>query len=158
MQCAEDELAVRSLVAAYTDAVNRRDAEGMAAVFIADGVIEKPGFGDPVRGVEKILKRYRRLQRERDFLCQLINSGIVEVDGDKATARWWFTEVKKPVGSDDWLYLIGVYQDESVRTLEGWRIARRVQTTILDQKIPADSGMVTNPLPAFFPLTGLPTP
>jgi len=158
MQCAEDELAVRSLVAAYTDAVNRRDAEGMAAVFIADGVIEKPGFGDPVRGVEKILKRYRRLQRERDFLCQLINSGIVEVDGDKATARWWFTELKKPVGSDDWLYLIGVYQDESVRTPEGWRLARRVQTTILDQTIPAGSGMVANALPAFSPVTGLPTP
>jgi uncharacterized protein (TIGR02246 family) len=157
MQCAEDELAVRSLVAAYTDAVNRRDAEGMAAVFIADGVIEKPGFGDPVRGVEKILKRYRRLQRERDFLCQLINSGIVEVNGDKATARWWFTEVKKPVGSDDWLYLIGVYQDESVRTPDGWRLARRVQTTILDQTIPSGSGMVANALPAFFPLTGLPT-
>ena len=47
-----DELAVRSLAAAYTDAVNRRDADGMAAVFAPDGVIEKPGFGDYWRAVD----------------------------------------------------------------------------------------------------------
>jgi uncharacterized protein (TIGR02246 family) len=156
MQNAEDELAVRNLVAAYADAVNRRDPEGMAAIFVADGVIEKPGFGDPVCGVEKITRRYRRLQRERDFLCQMINSGIVAIDRDTATARWWFSEMKKPVGSDDWLFLIGVYQDEAVRTDHGWRISRRVQTTIMEQTIPGGTGIVASPLPPFFALRGLP--
>lgn len=158
MQNAEDELAVRSLAAAYSDAVNRRDAEGMAAVFAPDGIIEKPGFGDPVQGVEKILKRYRRLQRERDFLCQMIHSGIVEIDGDRATARWWFSELKKPAGSEDWLSMIGVYQDEAVRTPEGWRFARRMQTTIQEQALPGGPGMSTHALPHFLPLRGLPTP
>jgi uncharacterized protein (TIGR02246 family) len=156
MQNAQDELAVRSLAAAYSDAVNRRDADGMAAVFTPDGIIEKPGFGDPVQGVEKILKRYRRLQRERDFLCQMIHSGIVEVDGDRATARWWFSELKKPVGGDDWLSMIGVYQDEAVRTPEGWRFARRSQTTIMEQPVPSGAGMIHHALPAFLPLRGLP--
>lgn len=156
MQNAQDELAVHSLVAAYADAVNRRDAEGMAAVFAPDGVIEKPGFGDPVVGVEKILKRYRRLQRERDFLCQMIHSGVVEVDGDRAAGRWWFSELKKPVGGDDWLYMIGVYQDEARRTAEGWRFARRIQTTVMEQPLPGGAGMLMHPLPDFLPLRGLP--
>lgn len=158
MQNAQDELAIRSLAAAYSDAVNRRDAAGMAAVFAPDGVIEKPGFGDPVQGVEKILKRYTRLQREREFLCQMIHSGIVEVDGDRATARWWFSEIKKPVGGDDWLSMIGVYQDDVVRTQQGWRFARRVQTTIQEQALPGGAGMKAHPLPDFFPLRGLPCP
>jgi hypothetical protein len=158
MQSAEDENAVRSLAAAYSDAVNRRDHEGMAAVFAPDGIIEKPGFGDPVQGIEKITKRYRRLQSERDFLCQMIHSGIVEIDGDRATARWWFSELKKPVGSDDWLYMIGVYQDEAVRLDVGWRFARRSQTTIMDQPLPGGAGAAMNPLPSFWPLRGLPQP
>lgn len=158
MQNAQDELAIRSLAAAYSDAVNRRDADGMAAVFAPDGIIEKPGFGDPVQGTEKILKRYRRLQRERDFLCQMMHSGIVEIDGDRATARWWFSEIKKPVGTDDWLSMIGVYQDEVVRTPEGWRFARRMQMTIQEHAWPGGAGLSFHGLPDFLPLRGLPTP
>ncbi len=158
MQNGQDELAIRSLAAAYSDAVNRRDPEGMVAVFASDGIIEKPGFGDPVQGVDKILKRYRRLQRERDFLCQLTHSGIVAVEGDKATARWWFSEIKKPVGSNDWLSMIGVYQDEAIRTEQGWRFARRMQTTIMEQAIPGGAGMTMHALPTFLALNGLPLP
>jgi len=158
MQSAEDEMAVRSLAQAYADAVNRRDPEGMAAVFAPDGVIEKPGFGDPVQGVEKIAKRYRRLQSERDFLCQMIHSGVVEINGDRATSRWWFSELKKPVGGDDWLYMVGVYQDDLVRLDIGWRFARRSQTTIMNQELIGGAGCVMAPLPAFWPVRGLPTP
>lgn len=158
MQDSQDELAVRHLAAAYSDAVNRRDPEGMVAVFAPDGIIEKPGFGDPVQGMDKILKRYRRLQRERDFLCQLTHSGIVWIKGDRATARWWFSEIKKPVDSETWLSMIGVYQDEVRRTELGWRFARRMQTTIMEQAIPGESVMTMHALPIFLPLSGLPRP
>ncbi len=144
-----DELAVRNLAAAYTDAVNRRDAEGMAAVFAVDGVIEKPGFGDPVVGIAKITKRYRRLQRERDFLFQMTHSGIVEFTADdRANARWWFSELKQAKGASSWLYIMGVYQDEAVRLDEGWRFARRTQTTLLNQTLSAE-GLEAFPLPGF---------
>lgn len=152
----EDEMAIRALAAAYADAVNRRDAEGMAAVMAPDGVIEKPGYGDPVRGRDIILKRYRRLQRERDFLCQMIHSGIVHVDGDRARARWWFSETKLPAGNGDWMNMIGVYQDEAVRLPEGWRFSRRVQTTIMEKILPGDARLATRALPEFFDIPGLP--
>src|ERR1700727_1709712 len=136
MQNAKDEAAIRNLAAAYSDAVNRGDAEGMAAVFAPDGIIEKPGAGDPVVGIEKIAKRYRRLQRERDFLCQMIHSGIVEIAVDTATARWWVSELKKPADGDDYLYMVGVYQDWLVKLDIGWRFAKRSQTTILNYNLP----------------------
>jgi hypothetical protein len=127
----------------------------MAAVFAPDGIIDKPGFGDPVVGIEKIAKRYRRLQRERDFLCQMIHSGVVEIDGDTATARWWFSELKKPVGGDSWLYMIGVYQDTLVRLDIGWRFAKRSQTTVMNWDLPGD-GMSMAALPPFLAITGPP--
>ena len=151
-----DELAIRALAQAYADAVNRRDAEGMAAVLTPDGIIEKPGYGDPVQGREKILKRYRRLQREREFLCQMIHSGVVHVDGDWAIARWWFSEIKKPIGDGDWQTMIGVYQDEVVHLPEGWRLSRRVQRTVMERKLPAGTEITTHNLPDFFDIPGLP--
>ncbi len=152
----EDELAIRSLAAAYADAVNRRDADGMAAVLTPDGVIEKPGYGDPVRGRDRILKRYRRLQGEREFLCQMIHTGVVHVAGDQATARWWFSETKLPVGGGDWLTVIGVYQDEVVRCSEGWRFARRIQTTVMEHRLQAGADVTLHRLPEFLPIAGLP--
>lgn len=144
-----DELAVRSLAAAYTDAVNCRDAEGMGAVFAPDGVIEKPGFGDPIVGIAKIRKRYQRLQSERDFLFQMIHSGVVEFTADdRAKARWWFSELKQAKGASTWLHIMGVYQDEALRLDEGWRFARRTQTTVLNQTLSAE-GLEAMPLPGF---------
>ena len=151
----EDELAVRSLAAAYADAVNRRDAEGMAAVLAPDAIIEKPGYGDPVQGREKILKRYRRLQRERSFLCQMIHSGVVHLDGDTATARWWFSEIKQVAETGIWLKIVGVYQDDVVRRTEGWRFSRRVQTTILEQPL-ASEQFTSHELPDFLPIIACP--
>lgn len=151
MNDAQDELAVRALAASYSDAVNRRDAEGMAAVFAPDGIIEKPGFGDPVQGVDKILKRYQRLQAGRDFLFQMTHSGLVEVKGDRAFARWWFTELKKPVDADEWLLIFGIYQDEAVKLDIGWRYAKRSQTTILDKQL-SDEGFAMSDLPPFIKL------
>jgi uncharacterized protein (TIGR02246 family) len=153
----EDELAIRALASAYADAVNRRDPEGMAAVMAPDSMIEKPGYGEPVRGRELILKRYRRLQREREFLCQMIHSGVVHVEGDKATARWWFSETKLPAGGGDWLSMIGVYQDEAVRLEEGWRFSRRVQTTVAERRLPNDACVTVHAAPEFFDIAGLPT-
>jgi hypothetical protein len=145
-------MAIRALMYAYADAVNRRDPEGMAAVLTSDAIIEKPGHGEPVQGVEKIRKRYQRLQRERRFLCQLLQGGVVQVEGDRATARWWFSETKLPVADDRWLTMIGVYQDELVRLPEGWRFSRRVQTTIMETALPADAAIAMHDLPAFSPI------
>jgi hypothetical protein len=148
-----DELAVRALAEAYTDAVNRRDADGMAAVFAPNGVIEKPGFGDPVSGIDKIKKRYQRLQGERDFLFQMTHSGVVEFDAeDRARARWWFSEVKKTASDGAWLQIMGVYQDEAVRLDQGWRFARRSQTTLFEQPL-LDERIGTFQLPSIWPIT-----
>lgn len=154
---AEDELAIRSLAAAYTDAVNRRDGAGMAAVYAPDGILEAPSAGSPVQGVEKLTKRFKRLvEQEREFLMQLTHSGVVEIDGDRATARWWFSEIKRPVGQG-FEYILGTYQDEVVRLDIGWRFARRSVSAPLRWQLP-DEGITTGALPPFLVITGLPTP
>jgi uncharacterized protein (TIGR02246 family) len=155
MGAADDELKIRSLAAAYTDAVNRRDGAGMAAVYAPDGVLEVAGRPKPIVGREKLEKGFRRLvEEDREFLFQMIHSGVVEVDGDQAQARWWFSELKKPTGQGYELTL-GVYEDRAVRLDVGWRFAWRRAGGALRWGLP-DSDIAHTPLSAFLPITGLP--
>lgn len=153
----EDELAIRSLAAAYTDAVNRRDGEGMAAVYADDGVLHSPSAGAPIVGIDRLRRRFKKLvEIEREFLMQLTHSGIVEIEGDRARARWWFSEVKRPTGGT-FEMIFGVYQDEVVRTAKGWRFAMRTVNAPVRWELPEPPQHFL-PLPAFLPIDGLPKP
>ena len=54
MTPAEDELAIRQLAAAFTDAANCRSAEGMAAVFAEDGEMWAAGRDRAIKGHAKM--------------------------------------------------------------------------------------------------------
>lgn len=158
MRTPDDELAIRALAASYADAVNRRDGDAMAAVYAPDGRLDVPGAGDPVIGREKLAKRFRRLvEREREFLMQLVHSGVVEIDGDRAKSRWYFTEIKKPVDGGFEL-VVGIYEDELVRLPEGWRYVTRRVSAPLRWAIPEGAALTLDALPAFLPIATLPGP
>jgi hypothetical protein len=53
---------------------------------------------------------------------------IIEVDGDRATAHSIIRECGKYAGRQTCLEVLGLYDDELVRTADGWRFARRVFT------------------------------
>ena len=63
----------------------------------------------------------------------LMSNIDVKLDGDRATAR---TMVVNPQGAATregplhYFYVGGRYDDELVRTAEGWKIAKRVETTL----------------------------
>ena len=136
-----DEEAIKRLYASYTDAVNRRDPAGMAAVYAEDVEFvitqhEHLGMGKPILGREKMLKGATRLMQDRDHVFQILHSTLVELDGDRAKSRCWFSEVKKPVGRN-WEYGFLVFQDEAVKLPEGWRIARRNVASLLRRELSA---------------------
>jgi uncharacterized protein (TIGR02246 family) len=117
-----EEAAVRDLVARYTDAVNRRDAKAWAATWADDA--EWSLGGSPVQGREAIVALWQRLMDGLPFVVQLVHSGVVQVDGERATARWYLSELHQSADRKGTL-VVGVYHDECARTDEGWRFARR---------------------------------
>jgi hypothetical protein len=155
MSRADDELAIRALAAAYTDAANRRDGAGMAAVYAPDGMLELAGRPKPIVGLAKLELGFRRQVEEgREFLFQMTHSGVVEIDGDRAQARWWFSELKKPTGQGYEISL-GVYEDKAVRLDIGWRFAWRRASGALRWVLPEGDIHHSN-LTAFLPITGMP--
>ena len=60
-----------------------------------------------------------------EFVFQTVHSGLVHVDGDRASARFPITEWSRRKRDGVTMAFLGVYEDDFLRTAEGWRFARR---------------------------------
>lgn len=119
-----DELEIQALAACYSDAVRRGDAEQAAATYCEDGVLM--AFNGPeIAGRAAIAQALARVLSPMSFVMQTCAGGLIEVDGDRATARWSVTEWMNRRDTDEIRVMLGVYEDVVVRTAQGWRFARR---------------------------------
>ena len=122
----DDIVAIRALADRYSDAANRLDTSAMADVYAIDG--ELVAFGNSFHGRDTIRKVFEDTIGLREVMNQVCSGAIIEVSSDRATARWNVTEFAKRRDLDKLDLFIGNYEDELVRTAEGWRFARRVLT------------------------------
>lgn len=118
-----DELAIRDLAQRFTDAVNRGAPDDLAALFAPEGRWDVPGVADTV-GRDAIAACLRGLLSQFSFLVQLLHSGVVELDGDRATARWYLTEHARSTDGGGAMF-VGHYEDDLVRRAGEWRFACR---------------------------------
>ena len=152
MTHADDELAIRNLAYAYSDACGRRNPEDMAAVYAPDGELHVASTGAVVVGAAKLVRAFRRLvEVDREFLVQMTTSSVIEVRGDEASARFWFNEIKRHTGETFYRYLVGVYEDEAVRLDVGWRFTKRRASAMFEWHLP-EGGQTHFPLPDFLPI------
>ena len=155
MSKTEDELAIRQLAAAYADACNRMSAEDMASVYAPDGELIALQFSDqPMKGRDKLRRIFTNLLAQRDFIFYVLFSGVVNIDGDTATARWWVSELRQVSGDDKIICMLACFQDEVVRLEEGWRFARRTVKPMFHHEIHARD--LHSAPPPFLPLAILP--
>ena len=118
-----DELALRELVARYADAVCRRDAAAWRATWAADG--EWQIMGQTVQGRDEIVALWERLMGGIPQVIQIPHEGLIEIEGDRASLRWYVTEQGK-LADGSALVMSGVYLDECVKEDEIWLFAKRV--------------------------------
>lgn len=120
-----DELAVQKLAIKFIDATNRRDVELLKSIWMKDGtwMLGEPS-GKVVTGIENIADHWQNLLSQFDFMTQIVNNGLVEVNGDRAKARWYMQEfAHSPAGKDMMNY--GIYLDELEKTNGNWFFAQR---------------------------------
>ena len=123
MSVAEDELAVRDLVARYCDAVCRRDPHAWAATWAADCTWDLGG-GRVVTGRDAALEPWTSAIARYPWVAQLAPTGTVEITGDTGRGSWWVLELNHLLDGTGALHL-GHYDDEYRRTDEGWQFASR---------------------------------
>ena len=116
-------VAISRLAVSYSEAICRSAIDEAVLVYADDGVLASGKTPDAV-GREAIAALIRENTSDFEFVFQTTHSGLVHVDGDRAWARFPTTEwAKRSDGTG--LQFLGTYEDEVVRTPEGWRFQRR---------------------------------
>lgn len=125
-----DRARIRELTARYNRCFDDGDAEGFAATFVEDGVMEVGG-GFLVNGRAELEQMCRNVPYG---IVHVTTDATVSVDGDRAVQELTVMVLQRPKPDAapeeraSSLSRTGRYRDELVRTSEGWRFARRTAT------------------------------
>jgi hypothetical protein len=94
LQHLEDEAAIRDVTARFADAATRGDHETIRSLWKPDGVfmIGEP-FAVTCKGIDEIDALLHKLRDGKDFFVEFIHSGLIQLDGNTASARWLVREV-----------------------------------------------------------------
>jgi ketosteroid isomerase-like protein len=120
-----DRLEVAELVHRYCDALCRRDHDAWVHTFAETGVWNS-GRGEVV-GHDALSAAFLKIMALFEHVLQLTHNGEVEVSGDTARGRWYITEYGLTSKGRRTFYIVH-YDDDYLRTAEGWRFASRVVT------------------------------
>ena len=120
-----DENEIRDLVARFVDTCIRGDHDGFRELWAEDGLWEIGApFDARCEGVEAIVNMLHTLRDERIFFTQLVPTGLVEISGDRASARWPVREVAQGPG-DTYYDNLAMYFDSFTKVNGEWKFARR---------------------------------
>ncbi len=118
-----DEYSILALIHRYTDGCNRQDWPQVLATFAEDGIWD--AAGKEHQGHAHIQSAMAGFLTLMDYFVQIASAPVIEIDGDRATARTTIRECGKFAGRDEALEVLGRYDDELTRSATGWLFARR---------------------------------
>lgn len=125
LRAVEDQLEIQRLAARFSDAVNERNVEAFRGLWRSDRPIWEigPPLHSRAEGIDQIVAMLRRLIQAEQYFMQMTHSGVIEIKGDQATAR--FVERERGRGESSYYDNLAVYEDVLVREADGWRFAKR---------------------------------
>jgi hypothetical protein len=100
------------------------DADGVASLFIEDGLWDGGETFGRYAGRDAIRKGFGSFAKEISFAAHLVINPIITVDGDEARGRWWLLEplaARQSDGGVQGRWLIAEYEEEYVRQSGTWK-------------------------------------
>jgi ketosteroid isomerase-like protein len=121
-----DQIAIQQLLNKYTDGCSRADWDQVMATFLPDGIWEVPVLDARFEGHAAIRAAMAGFAGQMAYFVQLNSPATITVEGDKATATSVVRECGKYADRDLAMEVLGTYDDELVRTADGWKFVRRI--------------------------------
>lgn len=132
LQTIGDTLAILGLQADYARAADSFDPACYAEVFTEDGILDasRCGFAVAVGRADIAETMGNAFRQQTHNIHMTMNQRVLSVEGDRATGFAYFFQrsILKNGGRTEFC---GRYDDEYVRTAEGWKIRRRVLVELL---------------------------
>lgn len=126
----DDERQITATLTRYATGIDSRDWALLATCFTDDAHGDYGAFGQ-FRSGREIVDFMRPAHEDMGPTLHRLSNMVISGDGDRATARTYVDALltaKDPAGETH--RGIGVYDDELVRTTDGWRISRRKFTPV----------------------------
>ena len=119
-----DEHDIAKVLIRYATGIDRRNWALFRTCFTEDVLAEYEGL-DPWRSVEEITDFMTTSHIDMGHNMHRLSNLAIAVDGDTATARSYVDAILMAADGQTGLNPRGFYDDELVRTSNGWRIAHR---------------------------------
>ena len=137
----DDWRAIERLLYLYAWMVDQRKWELMDSVFAVDATIDYTSTGGRKGPYRPTLEWLDRALKPWPINLHHITNVSIEVDGDRAVSRCYFSAPmgrKSPDGSQEVITNAGFYLDNLIRTARGWRIRERLcHQTLMVGQLPA---------------------
>ncbi len=133
-----DRLEIDSLLTRYATAVDDKNWDLYTTCFTADAFIDYTAAGGIKGQLPEVRKWLSEVLPAFAMTQHLVTNRAIVIDGDQATARSCFFN---PMGIADGnggmkvSFDGGYYNDKLVRTVQGWRIAERIEETAYTTRI-----------------------
>ena len=130
-----DKEAIRDLARRYAHLVWQQRTRELAELFAEDGWMDT-SLEDPIRGRTALAEAFERLVGGDADFQPFVHNHVIDLAGDRATGTVYVDlrstqDGRSMIGS-------GYYEDEYVRTAEGWKLhSRRLTLRFL---VPLDQG------------------
>ena len=113
----------------YTTGIDRRDWPLFRTVFTDDCTLDYGDIGS-WHGVDAVTDFMEQSHAPAGHTLHRMTNHVIAVDGDTATARTYVDALVLAADNASGVNAAGFYDDELVRTADGWRVARRTFTTV----------------------------
>jgi 3-phenylpropionate/cinnamic acid dioxygenase small subunit len=125
----EDRQDISDLLVRYATGIDRRDWPLFRTVFTDDCELDYGVIGS-WKGVDAVADFMEKTHALAGHTLHRLTNQVIEVDGDKAVARTYVDALIMVGDEGAGVNGVGFYDDEIVRTPDGWRIARRKFTNV----------------------------
>jgi len=125
----EDRQDISELLVRYATSIDRRDWPLFRTVFTDDCELDYGEIG-AWKGVDAVTEFMEKVHALAGHTMHRLSNIAITVDGDQALARTYLDGLMMAPDNKSAANPIGFYDDEIVRTADGWRIARRRLTRV----------------------------
>ena len=145
LQELSDRLEIQDLQTAYSTAIDTRDWDALDHVFTPDAYIDYTVFGGSAGTLAETKAFLAKAMPMFAGFQHMVATSHVKLSGNRASAK---TICHNPMvlarpGGETHVFVCGLwYHDEYLRTLDGWRITRRVEEKCFTDNMPLE---FTNP-------------
>jgi hypothetical protein len=129
-----DRLEIQQLLVDYSTAIDQRRFDDLDKVFTPDAYIDYRALGGIDGRYPEVKEWLSKVLPSFPVYAHMLGNFSVRIDGDTASSRViCFNPMVLPGDKDQVLFCGLWYDDEFVRTPEGWRMTRRVESKVFQK-------------------------